>query len=266
MQPAIKMALRIARQSSDYLKHQFQRRDSTAGNVAASLKALQHVEQNIYDNCTEQLRRAYRDHFIAPSGSASAAGNAKSWHIFPVLGAENFVRGLPEFALALMQKSGDRPENLLIINPVQEEEFAFSKGYGAAINSKRIRSSGLRDLSKGLCATNVAELAREPEDDLAYGEIMTTLARHCSGLRWSGCPVLELARVAAGQLDLAVLGNLEPEITSMAALIANETGSLCGDFRGNPMTESTTQVVLANPKLFKEATRLLHPFRARLSQ
>jgi len=265
MQPAIKMALRIARQSSDYLKHQFQRRESAAGNVAASLKALQQVEQNIYENCSEQLRRAYRDHFIAPSGSASAAGNAKSWHIFPVLGEENFVRGLPEFALALMQKSGDRPENLLIINPIQEEEFAFSKGYGAVINSKRIRSSSLRDLNKSLCATNVAELAREAEEDLTYGEMMTTLARHCGGLRWSGCAALELARVAAGQLDLAVLGNLEPEVATMATLIANETGSLCGDFRGNPVTDNTDQVVLANPKLFKEATRLLHPFRTRLS-
>ena len=266
MQPAIKMAVRIARQSSDFLKHQFQRRESAVGDLAASLKALAHTEQSIYENCSEQLKRAYRDHFIAPLGSVDAAGNAKSWHIFPVLGAENFVRGLPAFALALMQKSGGRPENLLIIDPTQEEEFAFSKGYGAAINSKRIRSTTLRGLDRALCATNIAELAGGEEESPIYAEVTALLARHCGGFRWSGCPALELARVAAGQLDLTIMGNLPPEIISMAGLIANETGSLCGDFVGNPLTENSHQVVLANPKLFKEATRLLHPYRSRLGR
>ena len=264
MQPAIKMALRVARQSSDYLKHQFQRKEPGSGTGSAALKSLQHIEQSVYDNCAEQLQRAYRDHFIAPIGSASAAGNAKSWHIFPILGAENFVRGLPEFAFALMQKNGDRPENLLIVEPTQEEEFTFSKGYGAAVNSKRIRSSSLRTLDSSLCATNLMEIA--DEDNTAPLELLGSLARQCGGLRWSGSPVLALARVAAGQLDLAILGQIAPEVATMAGIIANETGTLCGDFSGNPLGESSRQIVLANPKLFKEASQLLHPFRGRLGR
>ena len=91
MQPAIKMALRVARQGSDYLKAHFERQEPN-GDSEDRRRQLERVEQSIYDNFSEQLDKAYKDHAIAPLNEADADGNDKSWHIFPVLGRENFLR------------------------------------------------------------------------------------------------------------------------------------------------------------------------------
>ncbi|MEP6420544.1 MAG: inositol monophosphatase, partial [Marinobacter sp.] len=46
--------------------------------------------------------------------------------------------------------------------------------------------------------------------------------------------------------------------------LALESGALTGDFSGNPSTEKAKQLIVANPKLFREVLKTLHPFRGRL--
>lgn len=79
-----------------------------------------------------------------PLNEASAGTSEKSWHIFPVLGRENFLRGIPDFVLALSQKRNNRTENLPIVNPITGEEYSASRGHGAALNSRRVRTSEIR--------------------------------------------------------------------------------------------------------------------------
>ncbi len=140
MQPAIKMALRVARQGSDYLKAHFERQEPSERDEAERRRQLDRVEQSLYDNFAEQLQKAYKDHVIAPLNDADAGANDKTWHIFAVLGRENFLRGIPEFALALVQKKANRTENVLLVNPITGEEYSASRGHGAALNSRRIRT------------------------------------------------------------------------------------------------------------------------------
>ncbi|HBC36761.1 MAG TPA: inositol monophosphatase, partial [Marinobacter adhaerens] len=54
MQPAIKMALRVARQGSDYLKAHFERQEPTGKDDSERRRQLERVEQSIYDNFAEQ--------------------------------------------------------------------------------------------------------------------------------------------------------------------------------------------------------------------
>ena len=70
MQPAIKMALRVARQGADYLKAHFERQDANTRDDAERHQQLERVEKSIYDNFTEQLEKAYKDHTIVPMGHA----------------------------------------------------------------------------------------------------------------------------------------------------------------------------------------------------
>ena len=152
MQPAIKMALRVARQGSDYLKAHFERQEPNGKDESERHRQLERVEQSIYDNFTEQLEKAYKDHVIAPLGESDAGNNEKSWHIFPVLGRDNFVRGIPEFVLALAQKKNNRTENLLLVNPITGEEYSASRGHGAVLNSRRVRTSEVKVARSIKCA------------------------------------------------------------------------------------------------------------------
>lgn len=265
MQPAIKMALRVARQGSDYLKAHFERQEPN-GDSDDRANQLERVEQSIYDNFSEQLEKAYKDHAIAELNQADAGTNEKSWHIFPVLGRQNFLRGIPDFALALIQKKNNRTESLLLINPVTGEEYSASRGYGAALNSRRVRTSAVRHADKAAIVSNLLDQTRRGEDPLMWGEMASLLAKDSSLYRTAGCVALDIARVASGHLDAAVIFRPEPADLAIGVTLAMESGALTGDFAGNPFTDKAKHLVVANPKLFREVLKTLHPFRGRLPQ
>lgn len=264
MQPAIKMALRVARQGSDYLKAHFERQEPSTKDDGERERQLDRVEQAIYDSFVEQLEKAYKDHRIAPLNEADADSHDKSWHIFPVLGRENFLRGIPEFVLALAQKKNNRIENLLIVNPITGEEYSASRGHGAALNSRRVRVSEVRHLASSALATNVLDQARKGEDPQLWGEMATALAANSRIFRTSGCVVLDIARVCAGHLDAMIAFRPEVAELDLGVTLAMESGALTGDFSGNPSASNARQLIVANPKLFRELLKELHPFRARM--
>ncbi len=264
MQPAIKMALRVARQGADYLKAHFERQDVGGNSPEDRQRQLDRITGNIYDNFAEQLQKAYRDHYFAPAGDSHADGHPLSWHIFPVIGAENLLRGIPDFVVALVQKKDGRTENLLMINPVTGEEYSASRGRSAALNSRRIRVSEIRQLSEAVVITNLLDQARGTEDPLVWGELAAGLASQSGRIGSTGCSVLDIARVAAGHLDLVVLFHPTPEDLDIGLALANEAGALSSDFSGNPSSLDSRQLVIANPKLIREALRTLRPFQARL--
>ncbi|SFR42943.1 myo-inositol-1(or 4)-monophosphatase [Marinobacter daqiaonensis] len=264
MQPAIKMALRIARQGTDYLKAHFERQDIAGNAPEERERQLERVTGKIYENFSEQLQKAYKDHYIAPAGDGDADGHALSWHVFPVLGSENLLRGIPEFALALVQKKDNRTENLLLINPVTGEEYSASRGRGASLNNRRMRASEVKHLADAMVVTNLLRQARGSDNPLVWGELSAQLASQSNDLRTCGCSVLDIARVAAGYLDAIVLFRPTPEDMDIGLALANEAGILSGDFSGNPSRADTRQLAIANPKLFRELLRTLHPFQSRL--
>lgn len=263
MQPAIKMALRVARQGADYLKAHYERQDIAGNEPGERERQLERVAQKVFESFSEQLQKAYKDHYIAPAGDGDPAGHALSWHIYPVLGSDNLLRGIPDFAVALVQKKDGRTENLLLTNPVSGEEYSASRGRGAALNSRRIRISTVRQMDEAQIVSNLLNNARGSEDPLLWGEISAALASQ-SNFRSTGCSVLDIARVAAGHLDAAVLFRPSREDLDIGLAIAAETGALTGDFSGNPSYAEGRQLVVANPKLFREVLRTLHPFRGRL--
>lgn len=264
MQPAIKMALRIARQGSDYLKAHFERQEPAGSDEKERRQQLERVEQSIYDNFRDQLEKAYKDHTIAPLNEADAGSSDKSWHIFPVLGRDFFLRGIPEFALALAQKKNNRTENVLLVNPITGEEYSASRGHGAALNSRRVRTSGVKLTDQAAITSNLLDQARNSDQAVLWGEMATVLARDSRMFRTSGCVALDIARVASGNLDAAVVFRPEPADLELGVILAMESGALTGDFSGNPSTSGARQLVVANPKLFREVLKTLHPFRGRL--
>ena len=90
------------------------------------------------------------------------------------------------------------------------------------------------------------------------------LARDSGMFRTSGCVVLDIARVSAGLMDAAIIFRPEATELDLGVTLAMESGALTGDFSGNPSTGTARQLVVANPKLFREVLKVLHPFRGRL--
>lgn len=264
MQPAITMALRAARQNSDFLKDQQPRLDADSKSPDAVVRTVQAIEHRIQERTEELLRRSYKDHWIAPMGDVEAGDWAQSWHVFPILGERNFARGLPEFATALLQKVNDRPENLVILCPLTGEEYAFSRGYGAVLNSHRIRARATQQLNRTLVSCNLFN-RRSNDDSGLWLDVTGAFVREGADLHYNGCSVLDMARVAGGYLDAAILGTDQRHEQVMASLISQEAGAVGGDLRGNPLGRKSRELVIANNLLFREILQQVQPYRQRMA-
>lgn len=265
MQPAIKMALRAARQSSDFLKDQYARLEPASQKADALVRSLRAIENTVYERSVESLQRAYRDHWIAPAGSIESGDYVQTWHIFPILGEQNFARGLPDFATAILQKINDRPENLVVLCPLTGEEYAFSRGYGAVLNSRRIRVRNSDHLNQTLLSCNLFSRSHGADSNL-WLDLTGTLVREGAGLRHTGCAVLDMARVAGGFLDGIAMVSDERHEQVMATLISQESGALSGDLRGNPLSRKSRELLIANSPIFREILKQLQPYRQRLAE
>ena len=151
-----------------------------------------------------------------------------------------------------------------MINPVTGEEYSASRGRGAALNSRRMRVSETRHLSEAVVVSNLLDQARGADEPLVWGELSAGLASQARQVRSTGCSVLDIARVAAGHLDAAILFRPSQEDLDIGLALANEAGVLSSDFSGNPSSGDTRQLAIANPKLIREVLRTLRPFQARL--
>ena len=265
MQPAIKMALRAARQNSDFLKDQQARLDADSKAPEAVVRTVHAIEHRVHERTEELLRRSYKDHWIAPAGDVEAGDWAQSWHVFPILGERNFARGLPEFATALLQKINDRPENLVVLCPLTGEEYAFSRGYGAVLNSQRIRARSTQQLPQTLISCNLFNRRIGGEDSGLWLDVAGSLVREGADLHYNGCSVLDMARVAGGYLDAAVLATDLRHEQVMASLISQEAGAVGGDLRGNPLGRKASELVIANNLLFREILQQAQPYRQRMT-
>jgi len=128
-----------------------------------------------------------------------------------------------------------------------------SEGAGATRNGAPIEVSRVTRLPQAFAVAS-----------LGFGETkkktsrFTTLNATCARLRVIGSAGLEISYLAMGRFDLFVHEALSPWDVAAPALIAREAGAAVLSLKtGNDAAWNERQVVIANPRLAKEAVKLL---------
>lgn len=208
------------------------------------------IRQGIFGYIEETLKTAYPRHEITMDQTLTSTNSRSKqspdedhhqWLIEPICGLNNFVRGIPEFALSMALVINGKPEYSLIYDPIREEVFTAIKGSSAQLNSTRMRVSKAADLSSALL-------------------IAPDFSQHLSGetsLRQSGCSALDLAYVAAGRVDAFVEANIDLTELAAGSLMIREAGGLISDFSGGESFLSTGKLIAGNPKIYKSLVQTL---------
>ena len=158
--------------------------------------------------------------FVRPNAgiltpNMSAEGNGVSEFILALSGAENFVRGSGHFAITLALRVNGAVRAGLIYAPILDKLFYAENGGGTFIynnfSSNRMRVSKLSDIA----------------DVLIAGKNRIT-----------GCPALDLAFVATGKFDGAIM-----DIPDFAELAA---GELMITESGGKIWEDNGQIFVTN--------------------
>ena len=154
----------------------------------------------------ETIYRHYPDHAIQAEESGMSGESDHVWIIDPLDGTTNYLHGFPVFCVSVGLQVKGRIEHGVVYDPLRQELFTASRGQGAHLDGRRIRVSGLNDLSKALIGTGFPYRASN-EDVNPYMRMLVNAMAHTSGVRRPGAAALALCYVAARRSSGRFLGD-----------------------------------------------------------
>ncbi|TDJ24104.1 MAG: inositol monophosphatase [Gammaproteobacteria bacterium] len=259
MQPMANLALRAARQAGKIILRAMDRIDRLEIEQKGRGDFVSNIDKEAESAIIEILHSAYPEHgILGEEHGESFSSDEYTWVIDPLDGTTNFLKGIPHFCVSIALMKGPQFEHAVIVDPVRNEEFVASRGYGAQLNGKRMRVSAIDKLASALLNTGIPP-GSIPKHLDAYMGMLKSFTRDCQALRRSGSAALDLAYVAAGRADGFWEIGLKSWDIAAGVLLVREAGGFVGDLNGGDDFFSTGNIVAANPKVFKAMVQNIRP-------
>ncbi|TVT52186.1 MAG: inositol monophosphatase [Azoarcus sp. PHD] len=185
------------------------------------------------------------------------------WVIDPIDGSVNFAHGLADFAVSVACLHRGQALVGVIVDPVRGDTYSAIRHGGAWRNGSPIRVSSCSALKYALLGTVFPKPGAPAM--AGYLPALGAALNTAQGVRRSGSMVLDLARVASGQLDGFWQVGMKAWDLAAGSLMIEEAGGRL-DLRGAQNTGPTASVldtrscIAAAPDLLEALARLLDGF------
>jgi len=204
----------------------------------------------------EILLGRHPDHgFIGEEGEAVVGGPAVRWMVDPLDGTSNYVHGFPAYCVSVALASGDTVLAGAIYDPVADECFTASRGGGASLDGRVLRTATPANLSDALVAVSFPP--HVGADSQAVADFLAIIP-HVHSVRRTGSTAINLAYLAAGRLDGFWVRRIACWDVAAGLLIAAEAGATirpCRHADDRPGSPRRQQVSLERPAFVAAATR-----------
>ena len=260
MQPVVTIAVRAARRAGQIILRAFDRLERVIVEEKGEHDLVSEVDREAEAAIIETLRGAYPQHGVLAeeSGATHEGSSGYTWIIDPLDGTTNFLHGIPHFCISIALAKGNKVEHGVVFDPIRNEIFYASRGYGAQLNDKRIRVSQRNEMNAAVLGTGIP--FRDVDQYLpAYLPMLDAMSRQCRGIRRMGSAALDLAYVAAGRFEGFWEIGLKPWDIAAGVLLVEESGGLVSDLAGKSRHMETGNILVANKKIYKEMLRALRP-------
>jgi myo-inositol-1(or 4)-monophosphatase len=204
----------------------------------------------------EHLSGAFPDYGWLSEETADNAerlSRRRVWIVDPLDGTKEFIKGIPEFVVAIALAEDGVPVLGVTYNPIKREMFWAVRGAGCYLDNSPVHVTDVQGLGGSVMLASRSETARG--EWKAYKDQFTAHP--------IGSVAYKLALVAAGKADGTFTASPKSEwdIASGAALMA-EAGGLMTDIHGRPIQFNRKQVKLdgfiaAGPALHAALSKLV---------
>jgi myo-inositol-1(or 4)-monophosphatase len=186
--------------------------------------------------------------FLGEEEGTTGSRNGLVWALDPIDGTSNFVRGLPLCAVSLALVEERCPVLGVIEAPFLGSRYHAVRGAGAYLDDNSIHTSDTQQLRATVVAVGDYASGTGAESKNRERLILTReLAGRVQRIRMLGTAALDLAWVADGKLDAAIMLSNKPWDTQAGVLLAREAGASVLGRSGEPHTaDSTATVACAN--------------------
>ncbi|MCC4832069.1 inositol-1-monophosphatase [Shewanella sp. 1_MG-2023] len=259
MHPMLTIATRAARAAGQTIMRAYTELDKVEVDSKGLNDFVTSVDKEAEATITYQIRKSYPDHTIVGEEDGENRGSNKDyvWIVDPLDGTNNFVRGIPHFAVSIAVQYKGKIEVAVIYDPVREELFSAVRGQGAKVNDFRLRVTGVNELAHTMIGTGFPFKSRQHTE--TYMNILGEVFPVCADIRRAGSAALDLAYVAAGRLDGFFEIGLKPWDIAAGDLICREAGGTVTDFTGNHNYLTSGNVVAGSPKVTSELVKIMRP-------
>ena len=235
----LQFATELARSAGKIVLDHFGRVERlTKTHAAASAEAVTDADRASQRHIVAGLKRRFPGDGIV--GEESDTGDsitfecpdpmARVWVIDPIDGTNNFIAGLPQFAVCIGMLERGEPTIGVVYDVCRDAMYASARGEGAWLDNKRLRvpETPMSDSALLMLTANLLD---------KHGRLPQYATRWLSQTNWKvrilGSAALEAVQVAAGIAHGALTINGKLWDCAAPAAVVIEAGGLITDPRGN---------------------------------
>lgn len=248
MHPMLNIAIRAARKAGNHIAKSLENADKIESFQKGSNDFVTNVDKEAEALIIATIQSSYPEHCIIAEEGGLIEGKDKDvqWIIDPLDGTNNFVKGIPHFAVSIAVRMNGRTEVACVYDPMLNELFTAQRGSGAQLNNGRIRVKPLKDLQGAILATGFP--FKQKQHSESYLKIISSLFVECADFRRTGSAALDLCYLAANRVDGYFELGLKPWDMAAGELIAREAGAILTDFAGGTNYMQSGNIVGSSPR------------------
>jgi myo-inositol-1(or 4)-monophosphatase len=191
------------------------------------------------------LHTRYPDHgFLGEEGLLESGGNSGCrWIIDPLDGTSNYVHRFPYYCVSIGLECQGKIVAGVIYDPTRDELFAASRGRGATLNGRSLKTSRFDRLNQAMVIASFPPGVTA--DSLAIRRFLHVLP-HAQTIHRSGSSALNMAYVAAGRLEGYWSTCLRPWDMAAGVLLIAEAGGRVSRIDGREIDIETPDLLCTN--------------------
>lgn len=207
----------------------------------------------------EVIRHAFPDHAVL--GEESHHDDVKSEHLWvvdPLDGTNNFVHGIPHYAVSIAYYRHGKPKCGVVFNPSRGDWYEATAGGGAFHNGKQVRVCESETLDKVLVSVGFY-YDRGEMMEATLAAIRDLFHAQIHGIRRFGTAALDLVQVGCGLFGAYFEYQLSPWDFAAGVLFVEEAGGRVTTSLGEPLPLRKTHLLASNGRLHEQVQRLVGP-------
>ena len=255
MHAMLNVAIMAARRGGDTLIRNLNRLDKLKIEQKGRNDFVSEADLAAERAVIDVILKHYPDHAIQAEESGTTGESDYVWIIDPLDGTTNYLHGFPVFCVSVALAHKGRIEHGAVYDPLRQELFTASRGQGAQLDSRKIRVSGIADLSNALIGTGFPY--RDSNEEMEpYVRMLVNAMKQTSGIRRAGAAALDLCYVAAGRLDAFWETGLMPWDIAAGQLIIREAGGIVSGLDGSEGYMDSGHILCGTPKIYTGLAKL----------
>jgi myo-inositol-1(or 4)-monophosphatase len=245
-------AMKAAKEAGAILERYFE--TSLEKRLKDDNSIVTEADEKAEEKIIENITRMYPDHGILgeESGKQTGAGEY-TWIIDPLDGTQNFVNGIPLFAVSIGVVRENMPVVGVVYNPITDTLFYAEQGKGAYWNGHKIRVSA-QELNTAMITIGTSS---KPEDKDLVRKCFAAANGYVKSVRYLGSAVLELAYLARGGTEGFLNIGTKPWDYAAGSLLVLEAGGTITGFTGGAWNFTNNYFIASNGVIHSSLLQLM---------